>query len=130
MKAFWRQGLLIGIATVAVGCSYMSREGRLLAAGYPPEYVTGFVAGLEEGYEWACVRPGASWEPYCRGKNLELKVEQKPRNSESYRQGRADGHSLALDHALAEDEQRRRDLISPLFKYTYMPNTPIPELNK
>lgn len=115
MKIIWYQSLLAGIAIVAVGCvgshTNMSFEERLRADGYPADYVD----GVKTGYESYCAKRGADkflsmmpWDlEYCAGKNLTVKVEQEPKKSKSYEQGRVDGNILAGRHALDQDFQRR-----------------------
>lgn len=122
MKAFFYPGLLIAIAIVVGGCVdprvYMSLDVRLLADGYPPEYVKGYVAGFKCHFpEVVTAKTYSSLDDFaarahrCSGENEEVKVEQDPKNSKSYQQGRADGKgagALALYHYSQYLEEARK----------------------
>lgn len=114
MKTFWRQGLLIGIATVAVGCtgpqSKLSVEERWLAAGYPAEYIDGLNAGGEAFCRELVADKGSHLLPppkiFSICLNLATKAEKKPRENRSHQQGWADGKALmsfAIDTAREEE---------------------------
>lgn len=131
MKAFWYHGLLICIATVVGGCvdprSYMNLDVRLLADGYPPEYVEGYLAGFksycdERSTDKSNLLDNREAEAnlkakYCIGLNLEVKVEQDPKNSKSYQQGRDDGKIVASSSFLSYSQhmQERRDMQELLY---------------
>lgn len=134
MKTFWHQNLLISLSVLAVGCSSMSREERLLADGYPPEYV----AGVKTGYDSLCAKnvtdpllwprlrysgglietellQGSMFldsekiiEGYCKGKSLEVKVEQNPGDRRAYQQGLSDGYEMAIRRVVDEELSQRR----------------------
>ena len=103
MKALLYRWLLISTVILPLGCAgpdwNIGREERLLADGYPPEYVAGF----KTGYESFCAeryadksRPITNWEAeYCSSRNLEAKGKQEPRKSKSYQQGQEDGKQVA-----------------------------------
>ena len=109
MNSFLYQGLLIGIVIVVGGCvvpqsytnPYMNLDVRLLAEGYPPVYVEGYMTGfkspcaeistdkLNSVDDWVAE---AEWKAAnCSGQNLGAKGGQEPKSSKSYQQGRDDG---------------------------------------
>lgn len=116
MNAFWFQSLAISFLVLAVGCAgpqvNLSREDQLLAEGYPQEYVNGFQVRYESFCAEIIVRkslPLSPWEAaYCMGRNVELRIEQEPKQSKSYLQGRTDGNRLAGHHALDAELQRQQ----------------------
>ncbi|MFO0698474.1 MAG: hypothetical protein U0236_04535 [Nitrospira sp.] len=147
MKAFWFQGLLISAAIVAVGCvgpqSIVRFEERLLAAGYPLEYVESY----KTGYESFCAEkfadkshPLTSWEfEYCLSRNMEVMAGQHPKSSKSYQQGREDGkiagessfrfYTQYMQEARQIQEMSR--MIKPLsYQELKMLNQPFDKFNK
>lgn len=136
MRAFWRQGLLIGIATVAVGCSNMSREERWIADGYPPDYV----AGLEAGHELFCAQRFGDKSNLqmllgyvqCMGKNLEMKQKKEVSDSQSYLLGKSDGWIRAFDAERRREQERQQRYYVPdnLMWDQMMGNMQAPNFNR
>ena len=138
MKTFRHQSLLIGIAVVVGGCvdprSSMNLDVRLLADGYPAEYVTGVKTGyvslcaknVTDPLLWPRLRHSGGLietellqgsmfldserviEAYCKGKSLEVKVEQNPGDRKAYQQGLSDGYEMARRRVVDDELSRRR----------------------
>lgn len=127
MNAFWYQCLLIGIVLVLGGCVdprvYMNLDVRLLADGYPAEYVTGLMAGTEslcsEMLKDAfSTTPFPSTSPirlrapgFCTDKELRVdaqrQLEMELRNGQAYHQGWVDGNNeMARRWALHKEDIR------------------------
>ena len=157
MKAFLSQSLLIGIVIVVGGCvvpqsytnPYMNLDVRLLAEGYPPEYVEGYMTGFKSPCaeistdklnfvdDWVAE---AKWkDANCGGQNLEVKGAQDPKSSKSYRQGRDDG-KIAGESSFrsyirymqeARQAQEMARIIKPLsYQEVKMLNQPFDKFNK
>jgi hypothetical protein len=140
MKALLYHGLLIGIIFLVGGCvdprSYMNLDVRLLADGYPPDYVEGYMAGFKSC--WAEISPDklnssgdwvaeAKWKTAdCFGQNLEVMVGQDSKGSKSYQQGRDDGkiagQTSLLSYTRSMEEARQvREMARTYKPYTYPP---------